>query len=173
MRWVALKATFGGDGMLSEQILKELLDFVEASRDARAYDIHKEEPILRDAVYANELEAFIEMHQTASFSQRLFQHIDELGVTDTAVYKKAGVDRKLFSKIRSIPDYKPSKRTVVALCLSMKLSEEDTVEMLNAAGFSLSNNDRFDLVIQFCLEKEIHDVDEINQALYSLGLKPL
>ncbi|MCA0148303.1 hypothetical protein LCD52_05790 [Rossellomorea vietnamensis] len=159
--------------MLSEQILKELLDFVEASGDLRVYDIHKEETILSDAVYANELEAFIEMHHSSSFSERLFQHIDERGLTDASVYKKAGVDRKLFSKIRSLPDYKPSKRTVVALCLSMKLSEEDTVEMLNAAGFSLSNNDRFDLVIQFCLEKEIHDMDEVNQALYSLGLKPL
>ena len=159
--------------MLSEQILKELLDFVEASRDLRIYDIHKEEPILSDAVYANELEEFIEMHHSASFSERLFQYIDERGVTDVAVYKKAGVDRKLFSKIRSIPDYKPSKRTIVALCLSMKLSEENTVEMLNAAGFTLSNNDRFDLVIQFCLEKEIYNMDEVNQALYSLGLKPL
>ncbi|UXH45105.1 hypothetical protein N5C46_03285 [Rossellomorea vietnamensis] len=159
--------------MLSEQILKELLDFVDSGRDLRIYDIHKEEFILSDAVYASELEEFIEMNHSASFSERLFQHIDERGVTDASVYKKAGVDRKLFSKIRSIPDYKPSKRTVVALCLSMKLSEKDTVEMLNAAGFSLSNNDRFDLVIQFCLEKEIHDVDEVNQALYSLGLKPL
>ncbi|MEI2663128.1 hypothetical protein [Rossellomorea sp. LJF3] len=159
--------------MLSEQILKELRDFVEASRDVRLYDLHKEEPLISDAMYANELEMFIEMHHSASFSERLFQHIDELGLTDASVYKTAGVDRKLFSKIRSIPDYKPSKRTVVALCLSMKLAEEGTVDMLNAAGFSLSNNDRFDLVIQFCLEKEIYDIDEVNQALYSLGLKPL
>lgn len=124
-------------------------------------------------MYTSELEAFIEMKHSASFSERLFQHIDELGLTDASVYKNAGVDRKLFSKIRSIPDYNPSKRTVVALCLSMKLPEEDTVDMLNAAGFSLSNNDRFDLVIQFCLEKEIFDIDEVNQALYSLRLKPL
>lgn len=156
--------------MLNEHILQELLDFVEASREYRLYDIHKSEPIISDEIYSSELEEFIEMHHSASFSERLFRHIDGLGVTDASVYKKAGVDRKHFSKIRSIPEYKPGKRTVVALCLSLQLSEEDTGELLNAAGFSLSDSDRFDLVIQFCLEKKIYD---INQALYSLGLKPL
>lgn len=89
------------------------------------------------------------------------------------IYKKAGIDRKHFSKIRSIPDYKPSKRTVVALCLSLELSDEETGDMLSAAGFSLSDNERFDLLIQFCLEKKIHDIDDVNQALDSLKLKPL
>ncbi|MGG3912812.1 hypothetical protein [Rossellomorea vietnamensis] len=159
--------------MLNEHILQELLDFVEASREYRLYDIHKSEPIISDEIYSSELEEFIEMHHSASFSERLFRHIDGLGVTDASVYKKAGVDRKHFSKIRSIPEYKPGKRTVVALCLSLQLSEEDTGELLNAAGFSLSDSDRFDLVIQFCLEKKIYDIDDVNQALYSLGLKPL
>lgn len=89
------------------------------------------------------------------------------------IYKKAGIDRKYYSKIRSILDYKPSKRTVVALCLSLELSDEETGDMLSAAGFSLSDSERFDLVIQFCLEKKIHDIDDVNQALDSLKLKPL
>ncbi|WP_201715807.1 hypothetical protein [Rossellomorea arthrocnemi] len=103
----------------------------------------------------------------------MFQHIDDKGETDAAIYKKAGVDRKHFSKIRSISDYKPGKRTVIALCLSLELSEEETGDMLNVAGFSLSDSDRFDLVIRFCLEKKIYDIDDVNQALYSLKVKPL
>ncbi|MFI8574358.1 hypothetical protein ACIGEL_01510 [Rossellomorea aquimaris] len=159
--------------MLSEKILQELHDFVETNREIRIYDIQKEEPFLSDKIYSSELEDFIELHQSASFSERLFQHIDGKGQTDASIYKKAGLDRKHFSKIRSIPDYKPSKRTVVALCLSLELSEEETGDMLSAAGFSLSDSDRFDLVIQFCLEKKIYDMDDVNQALYSLKLKPL
>jgi len=159
--------------MLNEQILQELHDFVETNREIRIYDIQKEEPFLSDKIYSSELEDFIELHQSASFSERLFQHIDGKGQPDASIYKKAGLDRKHFSKIRSIPDYKPSKRTVVALCLSLELSEEETGDMLSAAGFSLSDSDRFDLVIQFCLEKKIYDIDDVNQALYSLKLKPL
>lgn len=159
--------------MLNEKILQELHDFVETNRELRIYDIHKEEPFLDGQIYSSELEEFIELHQSASFSDRLFQYIDATGQTDAAIYKKAGIDRKHFSKIRSIPEYKPSKRTVVALCLSLELSEEETDELLSVAGFSLSGNDRFDLVIQFCLEKKIYDIDDVNQALYSLKLKPL
>jgi hypothetical protein len=69
--------------------------------------------------------------------------------------------------------YQPSKRTVVALCLSLELSEEETGDMLSAAGFSLSDSERFDLVSQFCLEKKIYDIDDVNQALDSLKLKSL
>jgi hypothetical protein len=159
--------------MLSEKTLQELHDFVKTTRTIRIYDIHKEEPFLSDTIYSSELEEFIDRHQSASFSERLFQHIDDKGETDAAIYKKAGVDRKHFSKIRSIPDYKPGKRTVIALCLSLELSEEETGDMLNVAGFSLSDSDRFDLVIRFCLEKKIYDIDDVNQALYSLKVKPL
>lgn len=159
--------------MLNEQVLQELHDFLETNREILIYDIHKEEPFLSDKIFSSELEEFIELHQSASFSQMLFQHIDGKGRTDVSIYKKAGVDRKHFSKIRSVPDYKPSKRTVVALCLSLELSGEETGDMLSAAGFSLSDSDRFDLVIQFCLEKKIYNIDDVNQALDSLKLKPL
>ncbi|MGE6752798.1 hypothetical protein ACQKFO_05090 [Rossellomorea sp. NPDC071047] len=159
--------------MLNEKILNELHDFVETNREIRIYDTHKEEPFLSDEIHSSELEEFIERHQSAPFSQMLFQHIDATGQTDASIYKKARIDRKHFSKMRSIPEYKPSKRTIVALCLSLELSVEETDDLLSAAGFSLSGNDRFDLVIQFCLEKNIYDIDDVNQALYSLDLKPL
>ncbi|PFA67095.1 hypothetical protein CN378_12015 [Bacillus sp. AFS015802] len=159
--------------MLHEKVLQELHDFVATMREIRIYDIEKEEAFFRDSLYSSELDEFIEMHKSPSFSEKLFQHIDGKGETDASIYKKAGVDRKHFSKIRSIPDYKPSKRTVVALCLSLELSEKDTEDLLSAAGFSLSDSDRFDLVIQFCLEKKIYDIDDVNQALNSLNLKPL
>ncbi|MGM0750738.1 MAG: hypothetical protein ACQET6_02345 [Bacillota bacterium] len=159
--------------MLNEKILQELHDFVETNREIRIYDIHKEEPFLSDKVYSSELEEFIEMHQSAPFSQLLFQFIDAKGQTDTSIYKKARMDRKHFSKIRSVPDYKPGKRTVVALCLSLELTREETDDLLSAAGFSLSDSDRFDLVIQFCIDKKIYDIDDVNQALYSLRLNVL
>ena len=70
-----------------------------------------------------------------------------------------------FSKIRSNPDYRPSKNTTIALALALQLDTDDTEELLSAAGYSLSDSNVFDLVIQYCLEHHIHDIYSVNVAL--------
>lgn len=123
--------------------------------------------------YNNELKEFIETKLKPTFNQVLFNFIDEKGVSDSDVYKKAQIDRRHFSKIRSNPDYRPRKNTIIALSLSLELDKNETNKLLNAAGYSLSDSNTFDLIIQFCIEREIFDNYNVNQALDYFNIEPL
>ena len=99
-----------------------------------------------------------------SFSDKLFQLIDERGMTDPEVYMRANVSKQVFSKIRK-SGYHPKKNTILALAVALKLSLEETNDLLSYAGYTLSRCDKGDLIVSYYIEHKIFDVDEINVML--------
>ena len=104
-----------------------------------------------------------------TFQQYLLRAIDRSGMSDPVVYKRANVDRKLFSKIRSNVDYIPSKKTAVAFAVALKLSEDEALDMLACAGLTLSDSSKFDIIIRYCLRNGIYSIHDINCLLFDYG----
>jgi len=103
----------------------------------------------------------------AGFSETLLKLIDRTGKKDSEIYKKANVDRKLFSKIRNNPDYKPSKATAIAFAIALELNLEETKDFIARAGFALSRSSKFDVIIEYFIKQKNYDVFAINEALFA------
>ena len=105
-----------------------------------------------------------------SFSEMLLRLIDEKGMTDPDAYHKAWVDRRVFSKIRSNPDYTPLKKTAVSFALALELSRDAADELLMKAGYALSNSSEWDLIIRYCIEHGIYKIYDVNCILNEFEL---
>ena len=101
-----------------------------------------------------------------SFQQALFRLIDERGMRDSACYKRAGVDRKHFSKIRSNPSYRPSKPTAVAFAIALELDLDETADLLRKAGYALSHSSKFDVIVEYFITNRRFNLRELNEVLY-------
>lgn len=169
--------------MLSKKLLQELNQYVQSRLNPRELMMMEDSPVaapvlkrasaLPMAMERSDMLDYIQSNKKPSFRDLLWQFMDQKGVSDAAIYKRAGLDRRHFSKIRSNEEYHPGKNTVIALALALALNRGDTDTLLGAAGYTLSDSDTFDLVIAFCLSRRIYDLDDVNTALDYFSLKPL
>lgn len=161
--------------------------FAEKKENAAAYDLH--EKTFKDAVFASaDMEMFapqapredsekptgrprnleeVRAQVGETFQESLLRLIDQKGLTDAQVYKKAGIDRRHFAKIRKDREYQPGKKTAVALAVALELSADETADLLARAGYALSPGSLFDMIVRFFIEEKIYDFYTIDEALLS------
>ncbi|MBQ3432247.1 MAG: hypothetical protein IJG23_05625 [Clostridia bacterium] len=125
-------------------------------------DLVQAEPETSSAI----LEAYLEQVKDESFSEMLLRLIDEKGMKDAECYKKANVDKRLFSKIRSNPLYKPGKQTALAFIFALELPYEQACEMLKKAGYAFSPANKADLICEYYIKQGIYNLFIVNQSLF-------
>ena len=101
-----------------------------------------------------------------TFSEMLMRLVKEIGEKPSTIYNRANIDRRHYSKIINHEDYQPSKQTVLAFAIALKLDFEHTKDLLAVAGFSLTKSNLADVIISFFIEYKIYDVDLVNRFLY-------
>lgn len=161
---------------MNKKLILELEKYIEENLYLAGFKLtnsYMKEASISPVIKEKEIDDFIDENRKPLFSQYLFKLIDERGLEDVEVYKKARIDRRHFSKIRSNPDYNVGKNTAISLALALELDIDETNNLLETCGFTLSDSNVFDLVIQFFIEKKIYDLNLINEALYYFKLKPL
>lgn len=158
--------------LLKQDKYKSLLTYLESNEE----DSLKRETLsafnLQKASIINDLQDQI-LTPELSFSYYLFELIEKKGINEVELYKKANIDRKLFSKIMSSGSYQPSKQTAILLALALELNIDQTLDLLSRAGYTLSNALKSDLVIRWCVNEKIYNVYEVCEILLKLELKPL
>ena len=177
------KFRYGQENASCTKFIDEEKDAVRIDRTYLDEEFDKEESLCQMYCFgtsqtstkktkSSKIDDFINQSQSENkFQEMLFKFIDERNLKDSDVYNKVHIDRRLFSKIRSDRDYHPSKDTIILLGLALELNEDQFIDLLNSAAYSLPKNNVYDLIIRFCFIEGIYDLREVNNLLDSYNCK--
>ncbi len=151
------------------QSLLELFEFYKTSIMSNLT-----EPTICDSKVCESSAEYIILNTKKSaknFNELLFEHIDNANISDVKLYKKADIDKRLFSKIRSSTAYHPSFGTVTLLALALELTSVQYEELLNSASYSLPQNSYVNITLKYCFDNEMYNINEVNDLLYAVSGK--
>ena len=156
---------------VSEELLGEVADYLDANYVEEELELRRRQRNQAVFYSVRELRSSAPLDEIVGnldepFSATLLRLIDAKGKNDVEVYKKANLDRRLFSKIRNNKGYMPSKRTVIALAIALELSLDETNDLLRRAGYALSHSQVFDVIVEYFILHGKYDVFEINEVLF-------
>lgn len=146
---------------------EEMFELKEYIAEKKKKEVKDLTGLYKKEVNKAELEEYVQAHRGRLFNRVLFKMIDDRGLKDVDVYKKAGVDRRIFSKIKSKDGFIPSKDTIVRLCFGLGLDSNQANTFLNIAGYALTPSEVKDIVIMFCLDRK-YDYSKVDQAYEKL-----
>ncbi len=141
----------------------EILEFI---KDNEPHPLH-------DSARSNSLDDFINIQKNESFSEMLFRLIREKNLSEVEIYKTAGITAQHFSKIRSDRSYRPTKETVLALALALKLDLPETKDLMRTAGLAFTHANKMDMVVEYFIINKNWNIFDVNEALDNLGLPPI
>ncbi len=163
---------------LSQKLFSDIEDFIESTyhKPLLSFSCNEEAPSIERARRVRDADASVssicydtappQFRLDAGFREILFRLIDQSGMTDVQCYKKANVDKRTFSKIKGQKDYRPSKQTVLAFAIALRLNIRQTQALLATVGFTLSRSILFDVIVRYFIENGIYDVFAINEVLF-------
>ncbi|MBQ2412515.1 MAG: macro domain-containing protein [Anaerotignum sp.] len=151
------------EALLERRMIRERRERLKEEKFSAALDIMPDFAVGCDSISLEELLKEEEM----TFSEALLDWLIRKDLKDSDVYKKANIDRKLFSKIRNNPDYKPKKNTAIAFALAMELDLEETKEFIGRAGYALTHSSKYDIIIEYFIRQKNYNVFEINEVLFA------
>jgi hypothetical protein len=108
-----------------------------------------------------------------TFNKLLNEYTEKKRIKDSALYKKAFIDRRVYSRLATNSNYHPGKRTIMTLGLALELDINDMTKFLESAGFCFNTCTVADLAVMYCVEHQIYDVYMVNALLVEVGEKVL
>ena len=165
--------------MLTKELLEQLNAYVKENfREGRpkppSVKLTREQLLHVKARYRRRtLEERLARANKETFAEYLLRYMNERGADPVEVYKRAHLNRRFLSKLRTNRKYKPHKHTLLAIAFGLELSLDEAETLLRRAGYSFSPYDAEDVIAKFFFEQGIHDLFTVNEALDRYGCKIL
>lgn len=164
---------------ISNEKLLEIKKYIEQNYEPQSFEAPRLSKRMASDISAsyglyddvNALKHRVAKNLDDTWQQALFDIIDQKFLDEVEVYKRGGITKQTFSKIRSDADYHPDKDTAIRLCIGLKLNLDETLDLLGKAGYTLSKSIERDLVVRYFIEKKEYDIYEIDCVFEDMGLK--